>query len=291
MDSCIVILAGGISSRMRKSENAGLDPNLLHDADEKAKGMIGLGKAGRPFLDYLLANADAAGYRDAVIVVGERDSSIRDHYGSAGRGSRFLGLRIAYAVQPIPPGRSKPLGTADALLHGLESRPDWAGAKVTVCNSDNLYSVDALRCLRTAEEPCAMIDYDRDALLFDPGRVQQFAVIEKDPDGYVRSILEKPTLEEIARAAGPDGRVGVNMNAFRLSYDMIMPCLRRVTLHPVRQEKELPTAVMMVIAGTPRAVRAYPRAEHVPDLTDKTDIHQVQEYLRTLHDESPPRQR
>ncbi|MCC6395797.1 MAG: nucleotidyltransferase [Bacteroidetes bacterium] len=276
---------------MRKSENTALDPGLLRDADLKAKGMIGLGDAGRPFLDYLLANADAAGYREAVIVVGERDRSIREYYGSAGRGDRFLGMSLFYAVQPVPSGRSKPLGTADALLHGLESRPDWAGAKVTVCNSDNLYSVEALRCLRDAEEPCAMIDYDRDALSFEPGRVQHFAVIEKDSDGYVRSILEKPSLEEIARAAGPDGRVGVNMNAFRLSYDLIMPCLRRVPLHPVRQEKELPTAVMMMIAETPRAVRAYPRAEHVPDLTDKTDIVQVQEYLRNLHDENPSRQR
>jgi glucose-1-phosphate adenylyltransferase len=291
MDPNLVILAGGISSRMKKSGFAQLDSRLLNDAEKKSKAMIGLGDGGRPFLDYLLHNADVAGYRDIVIVVGEMDRSIRVHYGEAEHGNAFLGMSISYAVQPVPSGRSKPLGTADALMRGLESRPDWAGTKVTVCNSDNLYTSEALRCLLQAPEQCALIDYDRDALAFESERVQQFAVIRKDVSGYLLEILEKPTPADIAQAAEPDGRVGVSMNLFRFSYDIILPYLRRVPLHPERQEKEIPAAVMMLLHDAPRIVRAYPRAEHVPDLTNKHDIQKVQEYLRTIFGEGELRPR
>jgi glucose-1-phosphate adenylyltransferase len=265
---------------MRKSAAASLDPHLLHDADEKSKGMIGVGESGRPFLDYLLGNAEEAGYREVVIVVGEGDRSIRDHYGSAERGNRFGRLLLSYAVQPVPPGRTRPLGTADAFLRGLEAKPEWAEGKVTVCNSDNLYSVDALRTLLAAPDPCSLIDYDRDGLAFPPERVQQFSVISCDEENFLRAILEKPGAEEVREAAGPGGRVGVSMNIFRFSSGMILPHLRAVPLHPVRQEKELPSAVMLLLQEFPRSVRAYPRTEHVPDLTEKNDIVNVQEYLR-----------
>lgn len=289
IDPYLVILAGGVSSRMRKPGTAGLDPRLANDADVKSKGMIGVGDAGRPFLDYLLANADAAGYREVVIVVGEGENAIRAHYGETAGGSRFLGLQISYAVQPIPPGRTRPLGTADALLRGLESRPDWSRARVTVCNSDNLYSVEAFRTLLESPEHCSMIDYDRSALAFPPERVEQFSVVSTDGEGYLRAILEKPGAEEIRRLAGPNGRVGVSMNIFRFATDVILPFLRDLPLHPVRQEREIPVAVAMLIEKSPRAVRAYSRAEHVPDLTEKNDIAKVQEYLRTAFGKGPTR--
>jgi glucose-1-phosphate adenylyltransferase len=242
--------------------------------------MIGVGEGGRPFLDYLLGNADEAGYRDTVIVVGQRDESIRDHYGQRERDNPYLRLTISYAVQPVPEGRSKPLGTADALYHGLRSQPAWRGRKFTVCNSDNLYSVEALRQMREAPEPSAMIRYDRRALEFEPERVERFAVIEHDRQMYLRAIIEKPAAEEVERMKGADGSVGVSMNIFRFSYDRILPYLEAVPVHPVRQEKELPSAIMMMLADHPHSMRVYPRAEHVPDLTDRNDILRVQEYLR-----------
>ena len=62
----LVILAGGISSRMRKplTESKGrassegilpvINERLIKDADEKSKSMIGVGRNFRPFLNYLL---------------------------------------------------------------------------------------------------------------------------------------------------------------------------------------------------------------------------------------------
>ena len=155
MDPNIVILAGGVSSRMKKqaSQTLDVDPSLLRDAGTKAKAMLGVGGGSRPFLDYLLSHISRAGYKNVVIVVGDRDPSIRDHYEHNGAARQFKGFNFTYAVQPIPAGRTKPLGTADALLHGLKAASQWKGQAVTVVNSDNLYSIEVLRLLLADKHP------------------------------------------------------------------------------------------------------------------------------------------
>lgn len=257
-----------------------LDPKLAEDAQSKSKSMIGVGEEYRPFLDYLLFNLNKAGYREVVIVINERDESIRGYYGNADRGNRFLALSIGYAIQQIPAGRKKPLGTADALVQALRARPEWKGKKFTVCNSDNLYSVRALRLLLESPDEGALIDYDRRALEFDPKRIEQFAVIRTGSDVFLEGIVEKPSPEEIAALKAPDGRVGVSMNIFRFSYDVILPALEATPIHPLRKEKELPVTVDRLVRERKGSIRAIPLAEHVPDLTHKADIPRVQEYLR-----------
>ncbi len=282
MDPNIVILAGGISSRMKRSapEETRVAPALRRDAAEKAKAMIGVGEGGRPFLDYLLYNSRAAGYRDVVLVVGEHDESIRRYYdGEAGK-SAARGLDISYAVQRIRPGRSKPLGTADALLAGLRSAPRWRGERFTVCNSDNLYSRRALRMMLECSDPGGMIDYDSSAFTFDPGRVNQWAVTRKNAEGYLVDIVEKPSADVIEDARDGMGRIGVSMNLWRLGYDTVVPYLEAVPLDPVRDEKELPAAILMMLADIPNAVRALPLSEDVPDLTSLADVGSVRAYLR-----------
>lgn len=277
MDPNIAILAGGASSRMKKAlaDAAGLDEPLRRDAADKPKAMIGLGGSGRPFMDYLLENIAEAGYRDVCVVVGERDSSIRERYDDPENAARFPGLAIRYAAQPIPEGRAKPLGTADAVHRALRASPHWKGGRLTVCNSDNLYSVRALRLLLEDAHQNAMIDYDRSALRFPAERIAAFAVIEKDAEGFLLDILEKPSPDEIARAADSAGRIGVSMNMFRFSYDHLLPCVERVPMNPARQEKELPEAVRLMIAEHPRSMFTIPLSEHVPDLTSPADILRV----------------
>lgn len=277
----LVILAGGISSRMKKpaEPEVKVDENLAKEADLKAKSMIGVGKDNRPFLDYLLYNARQAGYADILIVIGEKDDSIRTYYGKKDRDNEFFGLRISYAVQKIPAGREKPMGTADALYQGLRSRQDWRGTRVTVCNSDNLYSVKALELMMRHEYRNTMVDYNREALQFERSRIERFAVTLKDDDGYLLDIIEKPSAEQIEAAKGRDGFVGVSMNIFGFQYDLIYPFLEKVPFDPVRNEKEIPTAVKMMIDAHLRSVYTFRLSEHVPDLTSKSDIVPVREYL------------
>ena len=266
---------------MRKpgQEEIQVDSRLLSEADSRPKAMIGIGEGYRPFLDYLLYNAREAGYRDVVIVINERDDSIRSYYGRLDSDNEYNGLSISYAIQRIPPGREKPLGTADALLQALIHRNDWEGLKFTVCNSDNLYSINALKILLETPHAHAMIDYDRSALRFEEDRIEKFAVTLKNEQGCLIDILEKPTRDEIANAMDSNNRIGVSMNIFAFSYSEILPILERVPLHPVRKEKELPQAVKMLIHEHAGCMKPYPLAEHVPDLTSKQDIANVIEQV------------
>jgi len=277
----LVILAGGISSRMKKSPvpEAIADEELILDANEKAKSMIGVGKGHRPFLDYLLYNARQAGYHDVVIVISERDESIRKYYGQNDKSNEFFGLKISYAVQAIPKGREKPLGTADALRVALDAMPHWNGSRFTVCNSDNLYSQTALKLMLEHHYPNAMIDYDRNALEFEMSRIEKFAVTMKDEEGFLVRIIEKPSESEINQARTSNGVIGVSMNIFSFDRDMIYPFLNSVPFHPVRNEKELPEAVNMMVSKYPKTLYCFPLSEHVPDLTAKEDIVPVQRYL------------
>src|SRR3989304_1976382 len=118
----IVILAGGISSRMKKSAQAAkeIEQSLVEEAAQKSKSMIGVGAGHRPFLDYLLYNVQESGYRDVVLLIGEKDESIKEYYKGKEQKAAFSKISLKYVVQPIPSGRAKPLGTADAVLCVLE---------------------------------------------------------------------------------------------------------------------------------------------------------------------------
>ena len=86
-----VILAAGEGSRMRP---------LTYT---RPKVMLPL--ANRPILEHLLVEANKAGIREFIFVVGYRDEQVRDYFGGGDR----WGVSIDYATQ------RKQLGTADAV--------------------------------------------------------------------------------------------------------------------------------------------------------------------------------
>lgn len=280
MSKNLVILAGGISSRMKKSKpSKDLDSQMVKNAKSISKSMLRVDYGRRPFMDYLLYNIKESGYRDIVIVVGEHDDSILEFYGKKKKDNLYKGMSISYATQIIPDGRKKPFGTADALLQALYFRTDWKGKKFTVCNSDNLYSKKVLKIMKESQYSNSMIDYDLKGLKFKQKRIEKFSVVNKDKENFLLEIIEKPTTEEVAKARDKDGRIGVSMNIFQFSYEMILPYLKTVPMHPVRLEKELPLAVNLMVKDNPKSMYTFPISEHVPDLTSLDDIHEVREYL------------
>lgn len=280
-DPHLIILAAGISSRMKASQDAmnALERDLLDDAQSRSKSLIRVGHGGRPFMDYVLRNALDAGYNDIVLVIGEQDDLMREYYGPLDTGNSFHGMKISYAIQSIPSGRTKPLGTADATVCGMHARPDWKGSFVTVCNSDNLYSVGVLQRLLDDRYANAMPAYDRDGLLFERERVERFSIIEKDRGGYLRSIVEKPDKNLIESTLKRNNVVEVSMNIFRFNYDVALAHLEATEFHPVRNEKEIPTALMTMVKEDPKCMFCFSVREHVPDLTSKEDIVAVRQYL------------
>jgi len=280
MHDSLVILAGGASSRMKKEAITNdLSPEEIAQANERSKGLIGVGTSGRPLLDYLLWNAKKAGYKNIYIIIGEQGELFKEFYGSKMKDNDFHGLNISFAIQYIPEGRVKPFGTADALFQAVEQYPELNSQFYSVCNSDNLYSAEALRALRETESPNAFISYDRDAMDFPLERISRFAIAKLDANNQILDILEKPTEEDLEQYKDAEGKIRVSMNAFKFNGDTLYKHLKNCPVNPERDEKELPTVLLNSVKENPNTTVGIPFSEHVPDLTAKEDIADVKTYL------------
>ena len=254
-----------------------LSAEEIQQANERSKGLIGLGGNGRPMLDYVLYNAKRAGYEKIYIVIGEQGELFRDFYGGS---NGFHGLEVVFAIQRVPSEREKPFGTADALCQAMEQYPELQEKRFTVCNSDNLYSVEAFDLLRNTESPQALITYDRDALEFDSERISRFALVKMDDWNNLIDIIEKPKLDEVGKYRDTKGKLRVSMNIFTFDGKKLFPYLKHCPVHPVRLEKELSTALLGMLGKFSGDMKGIPMAEHVPDLTAKNDIVEVKKYLK-----------
>ncbi len=276
----LLIMAGGMSSRMKKNEGSDtLDSTLVQQANTLPKGMIGVGKDGRPFMDYLIYNAHKAGYDEVLILKNPKDQVTKPYYDKLVSDGKAWGMNFLYATQTIAPDREKPAGTADAIQQALEQTPQWKGDRFTVCNSDNLYSVNVLKLLSENPVPNIVVSYESVALGVEPERVKSFAVIKADADNYLVQIIEKPNDKQIESSRDLNGKIGVNMNVFHFNYDDILEYVLKEPFNPIRNERELPTAVMKMASENPKKVIIVAVEENVPDLTSKGDISVVQKYL------------
>ena len=162
----IIILAGGTSSRMKKSVDKNLTPEKITQANQLSKGLIKFG--GKPFLNYLMENVLNAAFKNVFIITGENSSIFRKAFEN---NPEFEGLHFHFATQFITLGREKPLGTADALFQCLEQYPHLRKESFCVCNSDNLYSLNALKLLKNTPEKQALLAYDIDHLQYTKERL------------------------------------------------------------------------------------------------------------------------
>ena len=273
MNETLIIMAGGASSRMKKSESNLLSKKMQEQANKRSKGLIELG--GKPFMDYLLLNAVAAGYKSIYIITGENSELFRSLYQN---NPQFSELHIQFATQYIPKEREKPFGTADALYQCIVQFPALKELNFSVCNSDNLYSVKALKAIRNAKSNNTCVAYDIDHLDYPKERISRFAVIKFDNDYKLQNIIEKPEANKINQYVDIKGKIRVSMNLFSFNGRVFFNHLKNCPVHPVRNEKELPTAIMNMIYET-ASMLGIPFAEHVPDLTSKKDIFKLEEYI------------
>lgn len=284
MHDNLIILAGGASSRMKKQVTvANLSEEEIAQANERSKGLIGVGPNGRPLLDFLLLNAKRAGYKNIYIIIGEQGDLFKEFYGSKNSNNDFNGLTISFATQYIPEGRIKPFGTADALFQATEQYHELNSQEYTVCNSDNLYSTEALYALRKTTSPNAFISYNRDALEFPLERISRFAIAKLSENNQLLDILEKPTADVLESYKDTEGKLRVSMNAFKFNGALLYPYLKNCPVHPERDEKELPTVLLNALKEHPETTLGIPFSEHVPDLTAKEDIAEVKAYLKKYY--------
>lgn len=273
MTENIIILAGGASSRMKKSTDQNLSPEKVAQANQLSKGLIELG--GKPFLSYLLENILQAEFKNVYIITGENSKMFRRAFEN---NPDFVDLNIEFATQYIPEGREKPYGTADALYQCLEQHPNLKEDTFCVCNSDNLYSLNALKNIKNANSRQAILAYDIDHLEYPKERISRFAVMRFNENYDLLAIVEKPEPSRIADYTDAHQKIRVSMNIFLFDGKYFFKYLENSPPHPIRDEKELPTALMNMI-GDNIQVLGIPIEEHVPDLTSKNDIAILENYL------------
>ena len=270
MTENIIILAGGASSRMKKSTDPTRSPEKIAQANQLSKGLIELG--GKPFMSYLLDNILKAGFRNVYIITGENSKMFREAFEN---NPDFDRLKIRFATQYIPEGREKPYGTADALYQCLEQYPNLKEDTFCVCNSDNLYSLNALKQLKNAPERQAILAYDIDHLEYPKERISRFAVMRFNENYHLLAIVEKPETDKIDSYTDAFQKIRVSMNIFLFDGKSFCKYLQDCPPHPERDEKELPTALMNMVHDK-ILVQGIPIAEHVPDLTSKSDISELE---------------
>jgi len=276
MTENIIILAGGASSRMKHSVDQNLSQEKAAQANKLSKGLIELN--GKPFLSYLLEYILKVEFKNIYIITGENSQMFRQ---ALENNPNFRDLNIKFAIQHIPEGRYKPYGTADALHQCLVQYPKLRVDTFCVCNSDNLYSLNALMSLKNSNSSQAILAYDIDKLNYPKERIALFAVMKFDNDYNLTAIVEKPEPCQIANFTDKHQKIRVSMNIFLFDGKLFFKYLENCPAHPIRDEKELPTALMNMIQDNIK-VNGIPIAEHVPDLTSKNDITILEEYLSKI---------
>tara|TARA_X000000950_G_scaffold280001_1_gene373754 strand:+ start:1329 stop:2156 length:828 start_codon:yes stop_codon:yes gene_type:complete len=271
MTKTIVVLAAGMSSRMKKSVDSNIDDSKANEANNKSKSLITFGN--KPFIYFLLKNILDAGFETVIMVVGKDFEDFKNEIDQLKLTPK---IEVKYAIQKIPFDRVKPFGTADAVSQTMQQLPELQKTSFCVCNSDNLYSTSSLKLIRENSFENAVLAYDRDSLDFPKERVSSFSILMMDTEFNLVNFIEKPTPEQVSENLDENGKIRVSMNIFKFNGNQSFDFIKNCPINPLRNEKELPSALVNMISEDGLYMRGIPIAEHVPDLTSKADINTIQ---------------
>ena len=274
MTKTIVILAAGMSSRMKKSIDSDIDDSKADEANKKSKSLITFGD--KPFIYFLLQNIVEAGFENVIMVVGKDFDDFKKQLDNLNFNNK---LKIDYAIQKIPKDRVKPFGTADAVFQTMDQIEILKNSSFCVCNSDNLYSTNSLRTIRENAYENAVLAYDRDSLNFPKERVSSFSILMTDDNFNLLNFIEKPTQEQVDQNLDSNGKIRVSMNIFKFNGLQAFDFIKNCPINPIRNEKELPSAIVNMINENDLYMKGIPIAELVPDLTSKADINIIQKLI------------
>jgi len=276
MTNTIVILAAGMSSRMKKSTDSSIGSTKADEANKKSKSLITFGN--KPFIYFLLENIVDAGFQNVIMVVGQ---DYEDFKNEMDKFPNISKINIEYAIQLIPENRVKPFGTADAVYQTMDQIDKLKNQSFCVCNSDNLYSTKSLKLIRENSYDNAVLAYDRDSLNFPKGRVSSFSILMTNSEFNLVNFIEKPTQEQVEQNLDDNGKIRVSMNIFKFDGSQAFEFIKSCPVNPLRNEKELPSAIVNMISHDSLYMKGIPIAEHVPDLTSKSDIQIIQKLIES----------
>jgi len=214
VDAGVVILAGGLGTRF-----GGVKQLAEVDSD------------GAAIMDVLLLRAATAGFSYAVVVVAPAiEQEVRAHLERRDRTSGAPPMPVAIAVQDLPTGRSRPMGTAHAVLAAREQ----VRGPFVVVNADDLYPTDAFALaaehLHTApDDEHALVGF-RIARTLTSDRPVSRALVEIDegrlvaaPEGKVVTRRGARFFETDATVTPLRGDECVSMNMWVLRESVFTP--------------------------------------------------------------------
>ena len=185
MSVSLVVMAAGLGSRYGGLKQiAPVDPN------------------GHILMDYSIYDALRAGFDCVVCII--KPEMREDFYEVIGhRLEKHVEVRYAYqrldnlpAGYSVPEGRTKPWGTAHALLCAKEQ----IDAPFAVINADDFYGRDAFAAIaaflreKHGAGEHAMVGYRIENTLTENGHVAR-GVCETDENGFLRGVTERTHIE------------------------------------------------------------------------------------------------
>ena len=186
----LVVMAAGMGSRYGGLKQ--IDP---------------VGSHGEAILDYSLYDAWEAGFKTAVIII--KHAIEKDFMATVGKRLEKCPMEIRYAFQEtscipegftVPEGRTKPWGTAHAVLCARDQIGD---APFAVVNSDDYYGKSAFKTiydyLSQAQDgrfyDYCMVGYHLGNTVTENGSVSR-GVCNADAEGYLTHIVERTRIEK-----------------------------------------------------------------------------------------------
>ena len=267
--SCVVILAAGTGSRFGGS-----------------KQLAEVRSDGAAIMDVLVERAATAGFARAVIVVAPgSEAQVRGHLSALGEAP----IPRELVVQELPRGRSRPLGTAHAVLAARAS----VARSFVVVNGDDLYPARGFVLLaehfRTApEDQHAMVAFRVDRTLVGDRPVSR-ALVEADAQAALVAIREGTVVTEPdglqfevgneRRPLRDDACVSMNMWGFRASiFDALERAVAEFCSEARSGEVFLPDVVAAQVAAG-ATVRVLVSDERCLGVTHEADLAAVRNAL------------
>ena len=267
----MIIMAAGVSSRMKDSSvPKAISQNLINQSNDRVKGFIQAGEGNEPIIFYIIKNCISTGVKNFYIILSENSDEFQKYLRKL---EIKLSIQIKFGFQNFY-GKSKPMGTADAIFQLMNQYKELMGKRFMVCNSDNLYSSRAIKLLLAEHSYNSMIAYNFDCLKFSEERLASFSIL-KIKGKFLEKIIEKPDMEIIKSYS----EKFVSMNIFSFKGELIYEYLKNCPINQKRGEKEIASALQNMIDDNKKSMIVFPLCEHVPDLTYKEDINKISKFL------------
>lgn len=260
----LVVMAAGMGSRYGGLKQ--IDP---------------VGSQGEAILDYSIYDAHQAGFETVVIII--KEAIKKDFMDTVGARLKKAPVEIRYAYQElnklpqgyaIPEGRTKPFGTAHAVLCAAEAID---GAPFAVINADDYYGKSAFKTifqqLSTTEDPYGycMVGYEVGKTVTENGTVAR-GVCVTDEKGMLTEVTERTSIEQYEGGIryfedgaytdlAPDTIVSMNMWGFMPSFleeiGARFPAFldKGLAENPMKCEFFLPTPITQLIQEQKATVR------------------------------------